>query len=227
VTPFTATRPATSASLVAAKLKAAAGSTLAAWLLVLVAIPIALELSGTWPMVIEWKRQLIEAVGTPRAVAILLLGVSALLAATWKQLVQSLYISMSGREWIIKSSVFLTLALLAVIVPLAHGIAGNKVVMAAMWTALPRVAALLVGFKMSAAAWIAMRLHGSRLLSDRALVLGAACWDVVVFALYGLLLWLVPTLLVPAYLLALLAVLGVPLVRVSAAPLAFAWNRHR
>jgi hypothetical protein len=58
-------------------------------------------------MVIEWNRQLIEAVGTPRAAAIVLLGVSALLAATWKQLVQSLYISMSGREWIIKSSVFL------------------------------------------------------------------------------------------------------------------------
>ena len=40
-------------------------------------------------------------------------------------------------------------------------------------------------------------------------------------------LWLVPTLLLPTYLLALIAVLGVPLVRLSAAPLAVAWNRHR
>jgi hypothetical protein len=227
VTPFIATRPLTSASLVAAKLKAAIWSTLAAWMLVLVAIPIALRLSSTSPMVIEWKRQLIEAVGTPRAVAIVLLGFSALLAATWKQLVQSLYISMSGREWIIKSSVFLALAFLTVIVPLAHWIVGNRVVMAALWTALPWMAALLVCFKISATAWIAMRLHDNRLLSDRTLLIGTACWDVIVFALYGLLVWLVPTLLVPTYLLALIAVLGVPLVRLSAAPLAFAWNRHR
>ena len=227
VTPFIATRPLTSASLVAAKLKATIWSTLAAWLLVFVAIPIALRLSSTWPIVIEWKRQLIEAVGTPRAVAVVLLGFAALLAATWKQLVQSLYISMSGREWIVKSSVFLALAFLTVIVPLAHWIVGSRVVMAALWTALPWMAALLVCFKISAAAWIAMRLRDNRLLSDRTLLIGAACWDVIVFALYGLLVWLVPTVLLPTYFLALLAVLGVPLVRLSAAPLAFAWNRHR
>src|SRR6185369_4397418 len=97
--------------------------------------------SNTLPMVIEWKRQLIEAVGTPRAVAMALLGFSALLAATWKQLVQSLYISTTGREWIIKSSVFLALAFLTFIVPLAHWIVGNRAVMAALWTALPLVAA--------------------------------------------------------------------------------------
>ncbi|HZF08508.1 MAG TPA: hypothetical protein VFE33_06935 [Thermoanaerobaculia bacterium] len=227
VTPFMATRPLASASLVAAKMKAAIWGTLAAWLLVLVAIPIALRLSSTSPMVIEWKRQLIEAVGTSRAVAVVLLGFSALLTATWKQLVQSLYISMSGREWIIKSSVFLALSVLAIIVPLAHWIVGNRVVMAALWNTLPWMAALLVCFKISAAAWIAMRLRDSRLLSDRTLLIGAACWDVIVFALYGLLVWLVPTLLFPTYLLALIAVLGVPLVRLSAAPLAFAWNRHR
>ena len=227
VTPFIATRPLTSASLVAAKLKATIGSTLAAWLLVLVAIPIALRWSGTSPMVIDWKRQLIEAVRTPRAAAIVLLGVLALLAATWKQLVQGLYISMSGREWIVKSSVFLALAFLTGIVPLAHWIVGSRVVMAALWTALPWIAALLVCFKITAAAWIAMRLHDNRLLSDRTLLIGAACWDVIVFALYGVLVWLVPRVLLPAYFLALIAVLGVPLVRLSATPLALAWNRHR
>ena len=72
-----------------------------------------------------------------------------------------------------------------------------------------------------------MRLHDSRLLSDRTLLIGAACWDVAVFALYGLLVWLVPTLLFPRYLLVFLAILAIPLVRLSAAPLALAWNRHR
>ena len=156
---------------------------------------------------IEWKRQLIDAVGTPRAAAIVLLGFSALLAATWKQLVQSLYISMSGREWLIKTSVFLALAFLTGIVPLVHWIAGSRVVMAALWTALPWIAALLVCFKITAAAWIAMRLRDNRLLSDRTLLIGAACWDVIVFALCGLLAWIVPTLLMPTYFLVLIAVL--------------------
>ena len=50
MTPFIATRPLTSASLVAAKLKVAIWSTLAAWLLVLVAIPLALDCRapGRW-----------------------------------------------------------------------------------------------------------------------------------------------------------------------------------
>src|SRR5947207_11047537 len=48
VPPFIATRPLTSAELIAAKLKMAMWSTLAAWLLVLVAMTLALEWSGTW-----------------------------------------------------------------------------------------------------------------------------------------------------------------------------------
>jgi hypothetical protein len=87
--------------------------------------------------------------------------------------------------------------------------------------------AVLVCFKISAAAWIAMRLHDSRLLSDRMIIIGAACWDVAVLALYGLLAWLTPALLFPRYVLALVAILAIPLARLSAAPLALAWNRHR
>jgi len=227
VTPFIATRPLTSVSLIAAKLKATIWSTVAAWLLVIVAIPVALKLSGTLPLVIEWTRNLIEVVGTPRAIVIVLLGFTGLLASTWKQLVQSLYIGMSGREWVVKASVFVVLSFLAIIVPLAHWVISNRVVMAVLWNAFPWIVAVLVCFKISAAAWIAIRLYDSRLLSDRTLVIGAACWDVAVFALYGLLAWLVPTLLIRYYLLALVAILAVPLARLSAAPLALAWNRHR
>jgi hypothetical protein len=227
VTPFMATRPLTSAALIAAKLNMAIWSTLAAWLLVLVAVPLALTLSGTWPVVIERARQGIEAAGTPRAIVIVLLGLSGLLASTWNQLVQSLYIGLTGREWLIKSSVFLTLSFLIIIVPISQWIHDNRDVQAALWDAWPWIPAVLVCFKMSAAAWIATRLYGSRLVSDRTLVTGAACWCVVVLALYGVLVWLVSTPFIPRYLLALVAILAVPLARVSAAPLALAWNRHR
>jgi hypothetical protein len=223
VTPFIATRPLTSASLVAAKLKAAIWSTLAAWLPILAAIPIVLKWSGTSPMVVEWKRQLIEAVGTPRAVAIVLLGFAALFTATWKQLVQSLYISMSGREWIVKTSALLALSFSPSFALRASD--RREKDRAALWTAFALIT--LSRPRQSAAAWIAVRLHGRRLLSDRTLLIGAACWNVSVLALYGLLLWIVPRLLLPAHLLAFIAILGIPLVRLSAAPLAFAWNRNR
>jgi len=227
VTPFLATRPMTSVSLIAAKLQAMIRSTLAAWLLVIVAIPVALRLSGTLPLVTEWGGDLIELAGTPRAIVIVLLGFTGLLASTWKQLVQSLYVGMSGRAWVVKASVFVALSLLAILVPLAHWVIGNRVAMAALWNMFPWILAVLVCFKLAAAVWIAARLHDRRLLSGRTLVLGAACWDLAVLALYGLLVWLLPALLFPRSVLALVAILAIPLARLSAAPLALAWNRHR
>lgn len=225
VTPFDATRPLTSAALIAAQLKVAIWSTLAAWLLVLIAIPVALTLSSTWPVVIERTTRWIEAEGTLRAVAIVLLGILGLLGLTWKQLVQNLYIGLTGREWVVKASVFFALSYLVVFGPLAGWILALYV-MALATNAWPWIAAALIGLKLSAAVWIATRLHRQRLLNDRTLVTVAACWLVVVLALHGLLSWLVTTPLIPRSLLAMVAVLAIPLARLLAAPLALAWNRH-
>ena len=87
--------------------------------------------------------------------------------------------------------------------------------------------ATLVSFKMMAAVWIIVRLYQSDLVSDRTLVSGAALWCLAVLALYVLLAWLFDTPHIPDYLLMLLAILAIPLARLSAAPLALAWNRHR
>jgi hypothetical protein len=89
------------------------------------------------------------------------------------------------------------------------------------------ILAILVCFKIIAAAWIATRLYRSHLLSDRTLVTGAGCWCLAVLALNGVLVWLLDTPHIPHYLLMLLAILAIPLARLSAAPLALAWNRHR
>ncbi len=225
--PFVATRPLASAELIAARLRMSVGSTLAAWILVLVAIPAALTLSGTWPVVTERARQLRDVVGTPRAIVVTLLGLSLLVASTWKQLVQSLFVGLSGREWMIRSSTCVTLTALIFIEPIVVWIRETSEVRVALWNALPWMLAGLVGVKVSAASWIAARLQSSRLLSDRALVMGAASWLLAVLALYGVLVWLVLGPLIPRYFLMLLAILAVPLARVSAAPLALAWNRHR
>jgi hypothetical protein len=227
ITPFTATRPLTSAVLIAAKLQMAMWSTLATWLLVLVAIPSALTLSGTWTVVIERVRELSDAIGPPRTAVIGLLAVSGLVVWTWKQLVQSLYVGLSGREWLIRLSTGLTLTVLIFIEPIIAWVRASDAVRVAIWNAMPWILAGLVCAKVSAASWIATRLQSSRLLSDRTLVTGAASWVVVVLALYALFGWLVSGPLIPRYFLLLLAILAVPLARLSAAPLALAWNRHR
>src|SRR5256886_8981867 len=87
-------------------------STLAAWLLVLVAMPLALEWSGTWSVVTERALRMNDAIGTPRAATVVLLILAGFIVATWKQLVQSLHIGLTGREWIVKGSVLLTLTFL-------------------------------------------------------------------------------------------------------------------
>jgi polyhydroxybutyrate depolymerase len=225
---LTATRPLTSAALVAAKLQAALWSALVAWLLVLVAVPLALALTSTWPVVADGVGEVIEVVGRPRAIVIAFLGLTGLLASTWKQLVQSLCIGLTGRAWVVRTSVLVRLSLLIVVWPIGDWAIGNwKVVLAALWDTWPWVLALLACVKLSAAAWAVQRLHRNRLLSGRSLVVGAASWLAVVLAVYAVLVWLVSTPLIPHYLPALVAILAVPLARLSAAPLAIAWSRHR
>jgi len=224
--PFIATRPLTNAQLIAAKLKTTLASTALVWLLIIVAVPIALEWSGEMPLVVEHSRRFAQTVGTPRAVVFLLVVVAAFIASTWKQLVQTLYIGLTGRTWLIKGSIFATLTLLFLIGPIPEWIIETGR-LGRLWSRLPLIFTLLVCAKMSAAVWIATRLYRNRLLSDRVLVTGAACWCVAVFALYGVLVWMLDTPHVPHYLLLLLAILAIPLARLSAAPLALALNRHR
>jgi hypothetical protein len=175
----------------------------------------------------ERAQRMNDAIGTPRAVAFALLILGGFIVSTWKQLVQSLHIGLTGREWLIRGSVLFTLTLLLLVGPTVEWIIDSRSVQRALWEALPLILAGLVGLKMSAAAWIATRLDRSRLLGERALVAGAACWLVAVLALYGVLVWFFSTPFIARYVLALVAILAIPLARLSAAPLALAWNRHR
>lgn len=226
ITPFVATRPLTTAELVAAKLKMAIGSTGVAWLLVLISIPIALDLSGTSALVLDRWHDVRSFMGMPRAIVLLLLILAGCIAATWTQLVQSLYIGLTGRASLIKASVFLVLGFFFVFGPFFEWIADSGR-LGEVWSALPLIFAVLAGLKMSAAVWIGLRLYRKRLLSDRTLVAGAALWCVTVLTLYAVLVWLLDAPHIPHYLLMLIAILTIPLVRLSAAPVAMAWNRHR
>ena len=226
VSPFIATRPLTTAELVAAKLKMAIWSTIAAWVVVLGVLPLAVKLSGTDAVVLEHWRRVSGVLGTPRTLALSLLALWEFIALTWTQLVQSLYIGLTGRGAVIKGSVALALGFLILFGPFAEWVVETQR-LGRIWSTLPLIFAVLVSVKMIAAVWIGVRLYERRLLSDRTLLIGAAIWSLAVLAIYGVLVWFVDTPLIPHYVLMLLAILSIPLARISAAPLALAWNRHR
>ena len=223
---FMATRPLTNAQLVAAKLNMAVRSTLVAWAIVFIAVPIALKLSGAWAVINHaWHRDS-EFLGFPRAVVLSLLIVAGCMAATWTQLVQTLYIGLTGRSSLIKASVFLTIGFIFLFGPFADWIADSGR-LGEIWSALPLILSTLVAVKMIVVIWLGQRLFRRRLLSDRALVGGAAVWCAAVLALYGVLAWLLDAPHIPHYLLMLVAILTIPIARLSAAPVALDWNRHR
>ena len=227
LSPIDATRPVTTAALVAAKLRTTLMSTVAAWLLVAIVVPLALGLSGTWPTVSDRADAFVDTVGPERAIASGLLVVVLLIAATWKKLVQRLYIDLTGRAWIIKSSGFAALFLLIAMFPTIAWLRRSATARVWLWELWPVMAAVLVGIKTVMAAWVVTRLHRTRLVADRVLLVGTLGWVATVLAVYGLLVWMVDTPYVPRYVLLLIAILIVPIARVSAAPLALDWNRHR
>src|SRR5262249_10111689 len=154
-------------------------------------------LSDTWRMVAEDAHRVSETIGTPRAVVIGLLGLAGLVSMTWKQLVQSLYIGLSGRAWPIPARPGPTPAVLAPVLPRGQWTTADGGAEAALWSMRSWLPAVLVGLKMSAASWIAIRLQQTRLLSERFLLMGAASWLAAVLALYALLAWLADTPHIP------------------------------
>ena len=202
-------------------------STLLTWLLVFVSLEVALKHSGSWPRVGGWIGETIDVAGRPHAAALSFLIIAGLLASTWKQLVQSLYIRLAGRDWLVRTSVVMRLSMLVVLFPLLDSFLRKEGVFELVWDDWPWILAALVVVKMTAANWVLPRLHRSRLVSESTLVTGAASWVVLVLSLYGLLVWLISTPpLVPRYGPILVAILAVPLARISAAPLALGWSRH-
>ena len=227
ISSFLATRPVTTAGLIAAKLRTTVRSALAAWLVVAIALPAALAWSGTLVILQDAARDTAVQIGMARVVAFGALLVLLFMLATWRQLVQSLYVGLSGRAWVVRSSVFVAMVAVSIAVPLIIWVVETPRAIRALWDSLPAIAASLAVLKVSLGAWVAYRLWRARVVTDRALLWGAGLWLAAVMTLYGALAWFFVTPLVPRHVLLLLAVVAIPLARLSASPLALAWNRHR
>ena len=226
-TPYMARRPLSSVDLITAKIRMTVWSALAAWLLNIFFICGALLMSGRMAVVVERLQTGSQVTGWLRMTAVVAVIVVSLIASTWKHLVQSMCVGLTGRDWLIKASVVGGLVVMLTLWPLVSETLTNPAATAIVWNGLPWILAVMVLIKMIAGAWVAIRLYDSRLLGDRALVIGAVCWLAAVLAIYGVLEWFADSPAIPRYFLGAIAVLSVPLARVSAAPLALEWSRHR
>lgn len=227
ITPFLATRPVPDRSLVVAKWQAALLSTLLAWLVVAVAVPAALTWADAWDPVAAIGRDVDDALGRPRAILLGILILTFLIGATWKQLVQGLYLAMSGHDWTVKGAAFATLTLVTAGFLLLGWLLDSRSRIVVAMSAIPWLMATLVAIKLALAMWVMARGTERGLFTRRQLVLAAVAWDVFVLALYGGLALIIPAILVRRHHLLVIAILAVPFVRLLAAPLAIATNRHR
>ncbi|MEA2339082.1 MAG: hypothetical protein QOE82_3089 [Thermoanaerobaculia bacterium] len=227
ITPFVATRPIEDRTLVVAKWKAALLSTLAGWVIVAVAVPVALLWSGTTQPLIDIARNVDTALGRPRAIILGILILVALIGSTWKQLVQGLYIAMSGRDWAVKGIAFATLALVTAGFLGLGWISESRQRMAVAFNAIPWLMTAFVALKLLLAMRVMQRGAARGLFTRTQLIFGAIAWDVCVLGVYGILALILPAILARRHYLLLVAMLAVPFVRLAAAPLAVARNRHR
>jgi hypothetical protein len=223
---FLATRPVTCWDLVRAKLQAAAWSTLATWLLVAAGFLLWLAVSGRYAEMAAsfdvLRRQ--TAAGPFWCGLALLVGGAVLL--TWLQMVQGLWLGLSGRNWV-RTGFSLLMGALMGLVMFYVWLWKSPGYWETFHTLLPWLAAAAVVLKAAAAGWALREAARRRLVPARVLVGLPVAWLVVAAGLFALLRWLVPSGLLPASGLVLGIVLLLPLTRLALAPLALAWNRHR
>lgn len=227
VSPFLATRPMTSAELIAAKLKMAWWSAVATWLLMLTLGPIGIRWSGADSVLIDAIQRMTTAVGMPRAIVLIALIFGGLLVSTWVMLVQSLYLGLTGRLWIIRTSGFVVFVLFSLLGPAFRWFSRSTDAERWLWDNWPALVAVLFAIKTAAGLLVVTRLHRRRLVTDERLLVMTAVWLVAVAALYSTLVWWIDTPLIAHYRLLMIATLAIPFARLAAAPLALASNRHR
>jgi hypothetical protein len=225
---FLATRPLKNTERIAAKMKAAALAAIGAWAVVLISTPLWLRYCCDARLVDAMLRhaaRIYPGIGFSGAVTIF---ASVGVVLTWRFLIGGLYLGLSGKHWVLAlAGVGVFIAFFGAISLLA-GLSNNPELMQyvlslpAAWTWA--LAALLV-LKVSVAVKLADFALRRGLLTSRALSRYFALWLVVTLALF-LAVWFsdfedrsLRTALI------FLALLAVPLLRVSCAPLALAWAR--
>ncbi len=227
LTGFLATRPMSCAEMVRAKMKAAAISVVVVWGMTLAAVVLMVLWARSWAeMAVQFSLLTKDLSAVQRAVMVIL-AVVLLLAGTWKPMIVNLYLGLTGRRWVgIVWCLVMCPASFALIL-LAAWIYKRPEYHDSLLASFPWALGTAVVLKILLAGWSVRALHQRRLLEGSTLVRLLGFWLIGALALIALLGWLLPPDLAPWYLVVLCVVLVLPLARLSLAPLALQWNRHR
>ncbi len=234
---FLATRPVSAAMLIRAKFVAAVWNTLAGWVVLAIGLLLWLVLSSYGPEAVqqfETMRQRYEPGLFWGWLVLLVVGPIVLI---WLQMVQCMWIGLSGSKRMRMLSLFGFLALIELIVlaffaysaPIASRFLPHDYF--EYWPVSVRLLPWLAGaaflLKILAAAWSLHALRRRRLIPSGVLRAMLAIWLALAAALFAALYALLPDtwFSVPGVVLGI--VLLLPLTRLALAPLALSWNRHR
>ena len=220
---FLATRPMTSAGLVWAKMKAAAICVAVVWGMTLAVVVLMVLWTGSWSELARHWNMLTNDFSTVQKAAMVTLGAVLLPAATWKPMISNMFWGLTGRTWVWNVGVMVMLAVLVLVLPFAGWLIEHQKYHAGLTWALRLAAAL----KLLLGAWLIRVIVRRRLIEARLVKRLLGAWLLTTASLTGLLCWLIPAGLASWHLITACVVLVMPLVRISLAPIALAWNRHR
>ena len=227
ISPFLATRPMTCAGLIWAKMKAAAISMIVTWGMTLAAVVLMFLLTASWSELAGQWNMLSKDLSAVQKAAIITLGPVFLLAATWRLAISDMFLGLAGRNWVGVIWAFVITPLLIGPVLIGCKLTEHPEYHADLLAALPWAVGLAAALKLLLGAWLVRVVMRRRLIEAWLMKRLLGAWLLTAAVLAGLLCWLIPAGLASWHLIIAGVVLVVPLVRISLAPIALAWNRHR
>jgi hypothetical protein len=227
LTAYSATRPMSNTTIVAAKLRMAARTATITWTAVVIATVVWLAATGGFHELSRmWDRGVVY-LGTARIVALSVLLVVGPVLVIWRLFVVNLWVGLIGRRWVahiqvIVMAMVMTNGTLVWLWSRLEDARFDRFLDALPWMALGAVV-----LKFLIAGWMLRILHRRGAMTAVTAGRLVGIWFLVAAMLFGLLVWIIPEGFVPVYGLALGVALTVPFARLASAPLALAWNRHQ
>jgi hypothetical protein len=220
---FVLARPISSLSILRGKLVTAALQTGLIWILFLGYMSLLLTRPGLPKSIAEvassvpaWK-----AIGYPIVTLVILL------LLTWKSMVGSLWVGLTGRKWVETANSFTFIGVIFVGIGAGLWVGFHPELHQPTLAAVPWLLGLVLLVKLAAAGFVVRGLIHSHLTTPAGAAMMAAIWLVVVGSLCGLaMLLLPPEYATPKSIIPGIA-LFIPFCRIAGAPLALDWNRHR
>jgi hypothetical protein len=220
---FVLVRPISTLTIIRGKLVVAAIMTAAIWVLFLGYISLLLLRPGLTQSI----ERAASSVPTWKAIAYPLLVLSLLVLFSWMSMIESLWISLTGRKWVEVANGVGMAGLIFVSVGIALWIVVHPQLEATALAAVPWIMGLLLAIKFAVSAWLLYGLVHSRVISVGGAAMMTATWLAVALSLCALAVALLPPELAPATKVIPGIALLVPFARLVGAPLALQWNRHR